>query len=144
MSGKRTTAKRGPAMSLAIATSADPKHVAGRRHFFKYRDLEVAEASAGRMRAQVMSAEAGLSEPTGWHYHACEMQFVYVLEGWCELEFADRPRVRLEEGDSAMIPGGVPHQEVRTSETMRLLEVCIPADMGTVPCDPPATTTDES
>ena len=24
---------------------------------------------------------AGMTEPTGWHYHTCEMQFVYVLKG---------------------------------------------------------------
>lgn len=136
-SDRMTAAAREPAMKLAISTNADAKFVDGRRPFFKYRDLGVTDATGGRMRAQVTSAEAGLSEPTGWHYHACEMQFVYMLEGWVELEFEDGRRVTLEAGESVMIPGGERHQEVRTSDTMRLLEVSVPAEMGTVICDPP-------
>ena len=89
------------------------------------------------MRAQVTSAERGLSEPTGWHYHECEMQFVYLLEGWIDLEFEDGRNVRLVAGDSVMIPGGERHQETATSDSLRLLEVSVPAEMGTVACDPP-------
>ena len=39
------------------------------------------------MRAQLTKAKTGMTQPTGWHYHACEDQFVYVLNGWVELEF---------------------------------------------------------
>ncbi len=138
MSSDQMTAERDPAMKLAISTAADAKYVDGRRAFFKYRDLGVTDATGGRMRAQVTSADAGLSEPTGWHYHECEMQFVYLLEGWVDLEFEDGRKVRVEAGDSVMIPGGERHQEVRTSESLRLLEVSVPAEMGTVSCDPPS------
>ncbi len=138
MSGDQMTAERDPAMKLAISSKADAKYVDGRRAFFKYRDLGVTEATGGRMRAQLTSAEGGASEPTGWHYHECEMQFVYMLDGWVVLEFEDGREVRFEAGDSVMIPGGMRHQEVRTSETFRFLEVSVPAEMGTVPCDPPS------
>ncbi len=138
MSSDQMTAERDPAMKLAISTAADAKYVDGRRAFFKYRDLGVTDATGGRMRAQVTSADVGLSEPTGWHYHECEMQFVYLLEGWVDLEFEGGRKVRVEAGDSVMIPGGERHQEVRTSESLRLLEVSIPAEMGTVSCDPPS------
>jgi mannose-6-phosphate isomerase-like protein (cupin superfamily) len=53
-----------------------------------------------------------------------------------ELEFEDR-KVRLEAGESVMIPGGMRHNEVRTSDVFELLEVSLPADMGTEACDPP-------
>ena len=115
-----------------------PKDILVRREFFKYIDLGVAGASQGRMRAQKTSATAGLSEPTGWHYHKCEGQFVYMLEGWLELQFADGETVHLEEGDSVYIPGFAPHNEIRTSDTFELLEFSVPADMGTEACDPPA------
>ncbi len=138
MSSDQMTAERDPAMKLAISSKADAKYVEGRRAFFKYRDLGVTDATGGRMRAQVTSTDAGLSEPTGWHYHECEMQFVYMLEGWLDLEFEDGRKVRCEAGDSVMIPGGERHQEVRTSESLRLLEVSVPAEMGTVSCDPPS------
>ena len=127
-----------PVGRLAYATPATASLVAGRRAFFKYRDLGVTAASNGRMRAQVTSAEKGLSEPTGWHYHVCDMQFVYVLSGWVDLDFEDGRSVRLQAGDSLMLPGGTRHQETRTSETFEILEVSVPADMGTEKCDPPA------
>ena len=53
----------------------------GRRPFFKYRDLGLERASGGRMRAYQNNSIAGMTQPTGWHYHTCEMQFVYVLRG---------------------------------------------------------------
>jgi quercetin dioxygenase-like cupin family protein len=137
MSSDQMTMEKDPAMKLAISSVADSKFVDGRRPFFKYRDLGVTDATGGRMRAQVTSADKGLSEPTGWHYHVCEMQFVYMLEGWVDLEFEDGRKVRCEAGDSVMIPGGEKHQEIATSETLKLLEVSIPSDMGTVNCDPP-------
>jgi mannose-6-phosphate isomerase-like protein (cupin superfamily) len=128
-----------PGMTVAVSSAREPHFVPGRRDFFKYRDLGVTNATHGRMRAQITSATAGMSRPTGWHRHLCEIQFVYVLDGWLDLEFADRPTVHLEKGDSILIPGGTPHNEIRTSETFEILEVSVPAQMGTEPCDPPRT-----
>jgi len=124
-------------MTVAVASAETPDYMAGRRAFFKYRDLGVTAATHRRMRAQITSAEQGMSQPTGWHVHKCEMQFVYLLSGWIDLEFADR-KVRLKAGDSIMIPGDTPHNEIGTSDTFELLEVSVPADMGTVPCAAPA------
>ncbi len=124
-------------MKRAYASAASPTYVTGRRAYFKYRDLGVTDASNGRMRAQITSASAGMTQPTGWHYHLCESQFVYVLDGWLELEFAGDDKVRLEAGDSIFIPGGLPHNETRTSDTFDLLEVSVPAHMGTKACDKP-------
>ncbi len=73
-------------MKLAIATKKDARFVEGRRSFVKYRDLGVTEATGGGMRAQMMSATQGLSKPTGWHYHLCEVQFIYMLSGWVDIE----------------------------------------------------------
>lgn len=120
-----------------VAKKDTATYVSGRRAFFKYRDLGVTAATRGRLRAQVTSAEAGMSQPTGWHIHKCEAQLVYMLSGWIELEFAGEPLCRLEAGDSILIPGNTPHNEIRTSDTFELLEVSLPAEMGTEPCDPP-------
>jgi uncharacterized cupin superfamily protein len=127
-----------PNMKTAVTSAKNPDYVGGRRSFFKYRDLGVEKASAGWMRAQVMSAITGMTQPTGWHYHVCEGQFVYTLKGFVELEFEDGTNCRLEAGDSCFIPGGMKHNELRTSDDVELIEVCLPANMGTVPCDPPA------
>ena len=123
-------------MTVAVASKENANYVAGRRPFFKYRDLGVTAATHGKMRAQVTSAEQGMSKQTGWHIHKCEAQFVYMLSGWVDLVFADRT-VRLGAGDSMLIPGNTPHNETGTSDTFELLELSVPADMGTEPCDPP-------
>ena len=132
------TLPTSPAAGPVHATPATAPEVPGRRPFVRYRDLGVAGATGGRVRAQVMSASRGMSEPTGWHYHVCEAQFVYGLKGWVDLEFEDGQRIRLSAGESLLIPGGVRHNETATSEEFELLEVCLPADMGTVPCERPA------
>jgi quercetin dioxygenase-like cupin family protein len=126
-----------PKMKVAVASKENANYVAGRRAFFKYRDLGVTEGTNGFMRAQVTSAEQGMSKETGWHIHKCEAQLVYMLSGWVDLEFEDR-KVRIKAGDSIMIPGNTPHNETGTSDTFELLEVSIPAEMGTEPCEAPA------
>ncbi|HEX3576657.1 MAG TPA: cupin domain-containing protein [Rhodopila sp.] len=124
---------------LAHATVDNATYVAGRRSFFKYRDLGVTDATDGKMRAQVTSATQGLGEPTGWHYHVCDHQLVYMLKGWVDLEFEDGRKIRLLPGDSLMIPGGMRHNETGTADELELLEVSVPAAMKTVVCEPPAT-----
>ncbi|MGH7055689.1 MAG: cupin domain-containing protein [Stellaceae bacterium] len=131
-----TTAVR-PAMKTAVSSARTPEYAEGRRSFFKYRDLGVTAASDGWMRAQVTSAVTGMTQPTGWHYHVCEGQFVYALKGWVALEFEDGSQCRLEAGDSCFIPGGTPHNEISASDDLEILEISVPAAMGTVPCDPP-------
>ena len=135
---KEKTAAQQPAMKLAVTTAKHPEFVKGRRDFFKYRDLGLTKATEGWMRAQVTTAITGMTQPTGWHYHVCEGQFVYTLKGWVELEFEDGTVCRLEPGDSVFIPGGMHHNEIATSDDLEILEVSVPADMGTVPVDPPA------
>jgi mannose-6-phosphate isomerase-like protein (cupin superfamily) len=135
---KERVADAQPAMKVAVTSAKTPEFVKGRRDFFKYRDLGVTKASSGWMRAQVTSAITGMTQPTGWHYHVCEGQFVYTLKGWVELEFEDGTHCRLESGDSVFIPGGMRHNELATSDDLEILEVSVPADMGTVPVDKPA------
>ena len=125
------------ARTYAHATPTTAPLVPGRRAFFQYRDLGVTAASHGHMRAQVMAASDGMTKPTGWHYHVCEGQFVYALKGWVDLEFEDGQTLRLQAGESLYIPGGLRHNEIRTSDALEILEVCVPADMGTVPCPKP-------
>jgi quercetin dioxygenase-like cupin family protein len=133
-----SAATRKPAIALATTTPGTRRQIEGRRSFFKYYDLGVTEATGGKMRAQITTTDVGLSQPTGWHYHTCEMQFVYLLDGWVDLDFADGSACRMQPGDSVLIPGDVPHQEVKTSPTFKFLEITLPGEMGTVPCDQPA------
>ena len=125
------------AVGVVIARKDHATYVTGRRDWMKYRELGVTKASEGRIRAQVSSASQSLSEPTGWHIHLCEGQFVYMLNGWIDLEFTGGRVERVGAGDSVYIPGNTPHNEIATSDTFELVEISIPADMGTEPCDKP-------
>jgi uncharacterized protein YjlB len=125
-------------MKLGHSSAKKPVMNAGRREFFSYRDLCIKDASSGQMRGQVMKAITGMTQPTGWHYHTCEGQFVYMLGGWVELEFETGEMLRLEKGDSVYIPGGLKHNELRTSDDFEALEVSVPGELGTVPCERPA------
>jgi len=141
--GSTTEAKKSQAIEdaerIVIARKEQANYVVGRREWMKYRELGVSKGSNGRIRAQVTSASKALSEPTGWHTHLCEGQFVYMLTGWIDLEFAGNRVERLEAGDSVYIPGNTPHNEIATSDSFELVEISVPADMGTKPCAPPST-----
>src|SRR3981189_4008550 len=105
-----------PAAKPGYTSAKKPIIAQGRRDFFSYRDLALKEASGGQMRGQIMKAQRGMTQPTGWHYHTCDGQFVYLLNGWVELEFEGGEFLRLERRDSVFIPGGVAHTELCTSD----------------------------
>ena len=135
---------KGSTSSYSVARKSAPHYVKGRRDFFEYIDLGVTDATQGKLRMQITKASQGMSEPTGWHYHNCEGQVVYMTSGWLELEMADGQTIHLDEGDSIFIPGGLPHNEIRTSDNFELLEISLPAEMGTEPCEPPEFATEHA
>ena len=115
--------------------AAQPDFVQGRRDFFKYRELAVSE---DEFRAQVVSTSKGMSEPTGWHYHVCSAQFIYILNGTLDLELEDGRKVHMVAGDSLYLPGGMKHNETSTSDDVEILEVMMPKLTDTIACDAPA------
>ena len=124
-------------MSTHFATKENTRFVPGRRDWLHYLDAGLAEASGGRVRATLSAATGAMTTETGWHYHECEMQIAYITNGWIDLQYEDGTEVRLEAGDIMFVPGGVKHNELRTSDDIAGLEITIPADMGTVPCEMP-------
>jgi hypothetical protein len=79
---------------LTVSKASKPVLGPGRRETLTNRDLGTVEATAGRMLALVTSATQGMGPASGWHYHVCEHQLIYVLKGWVDLEAEDGPRVR--------------------------------------------------
>src|SRR5437870_7559940 len=63
-----------PPGKLAYATPTTAPLVAGRRSFFKYRDLGVTAASNGKIRAQVTIGAEGMTQPTRSEEHTSELQ----------------------------------------------------------------------
>lgn len=124
-------------MQLLKSFVSSTPYSPGRRPFFKYRDLGLEAATGGRMRAYQNNSIAGMTEPTGWHYHTCEMQFVYVLKGKLIIEFEDGTVGTFTSGDSFFIPGGVRHNEIYVSEDKEALEVSVPGKIDTVNVERP-------
>jgi mannose-6-phosphate isomerase-like protein (cupin superfamily) len=131
------TTETKTAPGYTVSRGSAPDRIEGRREFFDYTDLGAKAGSGGKMRAQIMKARRGMVEDTGWHGHICEGQYIYLLGGWLDLQMVDGKTVRLEKGDSMYIPGGVPHNETGTSDDFELLEISMPADMGTELCAKP-------
>ena len=82
----------------------------GRRSFFEYRDTGLSKLTDGEYRAQVMRA-TDVMETTGWHFHECDLQFVYVKNGREEHKFENGPYERGSSGAALSIPPGMVHNE---------------------------------
>lgn len=123
---------------IRVGSAATATPTQGRRAFFNYRDLGIKAASNGRLSATLVDVTQGLSQPTGWHYHACDAQFLYVTSGWVILQFEDGTTRKVLQGQTLYIEGGVRHNEIATSDDFGYLEIFLPADMRTVACERPA------
>ena len=124
-------------MSALVMPIDQGTPIPGRRDWVNYWDLGVEEASRGAISTQVLSLRSAMSEPTGWHIHPCEFQWVYMLDGWMDIQFEDGRAPRVEAGSVLFIPGGFGHNELRTSNNSRGIEIFMPPHPGTVPIDVP-------
>ena len=124
-----------PPGKLAYATPSTAPLVAGRRSFFKYRDLGVTAASSGKMRAQVTIGADGMTQPTGWHYHVCDFQIVIMMKGWAKFMYEDKVTL-VEAGDVVHQRPGMVHYLFDYSPDMEYLEIVSPADFGSVLAEP--------
>jgi hypothetical protein len=113
-------------------------YIPGRRPFFKYRDLGVKTATGGKARANKSDSIASMVEPTGWHYHLCDFQFIYWTKGEIKLEFEDGTVATFVAGDTCFIPGGTIHNEIYVSEDKEAIEFSMPGEIGTVNVERPA------
>lgn len=134
MSTATVKAPAAQAREAIYSPAANPDIVEGRRDFLKYRELA---ESDGEFRAQVVSTRRGMSDPTGWHYHVCGAQFIYILNGTIDLDLEDGRSIHMVAGDSLYIPGGMKHNETSMSADVEILEVMIPKLEDTVPCEAP-------
>ncbi len=124
-------------MGVEIREGDKPKLTPGRRKEIQYVDLGLESATKGELRGEKMQISVGVSQPTGWHYHECDIQFLHMIKGWVKMEFPDTGVMTLKPGDSISIPGGVIHQELCSSDDMELIEVTVPAKIGTVNVEAP-------
>ncbi|WP_370454657.1 cupin domain-containing protein [Herbaspirillum sp. SJZ099] len=112
----------------------------GLRDFFVYRDLGVAEATQGKVIAQLVRANAAPEAGTGWHVHEAEFHIVYMLKGWAKFMYEDKETL-VSAGDCVHQAPGIRHFLFDYSPDMEYLEVVGPADFASIgvaePCAVP-------
>ena len=115
----------------------------GLRDFFLYRDLGVAEATGGRVLAQLVKANEAPEHGTGWHQHVADFHIVIMLKGWARFMYEDQEHL-VAAGDCVHQRPGITHYLFDYSPDMEYLEIVAPADFKTVevegPCPVPPPT----
>ena len=113
----------------------------GLRDFFLYRDLGVAEATSGKVLAQVVRANSAPEKGTGWHRHEAEFHIVIMLKGWARFMYGTEETL-VAAGDCVHQMPGIVHYLFDYSADMEYLEIVGPADFSSVdvagPCEVPA------
>jgi quercetin dioxygenase-like cupin family protein len=123
-----------------VKPDATPWRGEGLRDFFLYRDLGVAEATHGRVIAQLVKANAAPEKGTGWHRHEAQFHIVCMLKGWAKFMYGEVETL-VSAGDVVHQRPGIVHYLFDYSPDMEYLEIVGPADFGTIdvqgPCAVP-------
>jgi quercetin dioxygenase-like cupin family protein len=114
-----------------------PFQSGGLRDFFRYRDLGIAEATNGKVIAQLVRAERAPEAGTGWHRHVADFHIVMMLKGWARFMYEDKVTL-VEAGDVVHQRPGIVHYLFDYSPDMEYLEIAGPADFETVEMPGPA------
>jgi mannose-6-phosphate isomerase-like protein (cupin superfamily) len=127
-------AKKRPRHKLSVRHHNEADFKAGLRSHAVYRDLGIADATAGMAVAHVIrhvrpAEDGGAGE---WHYHEVDFQMIYVLKGWITTEFEDAGAHTMRAGTCWLQPPGIIHAVRDYSEDCELLEIVMPADFATV------------
>ena len=80
----------------------------GLRDFFIYRDLGVAEATAGKVIAQLVRANNAPEKGTGWHRHEADFHIVIMTKGWAKFMYEDKETL-VSAGDCVHQRPGIVH-----------------------------------
>ena len=116
-----------------------PWRTDGLRSFFLYRDLGVAEATGGRVIAQLVKANPDFPPEgggTGWHRHVADFHIVYMTKGWARFMYGDKETL-VSAGDCVHQQPGITHYLFDYSPDMEYLEITSPAAFGTIEVEGP-------
>ena len=108
----------------------------GLREYFAYRDLGMATATGGKLRAHVIRPSKTCDKPGDEHYHELDFQMVYVLKGWARVDFEGIGEIRFEAGSCMYQEPGIHHRVLEYSDDYTVIEITSPADFETVSVAP--------
>jgi Uncharacterized conserved protein, contains double-stranded beta-helix domain len=80
----------------------------GLRDFFLYRDLGIAQATGGKVLAQLVKANHAPEQGTGWHRHEADFHIVIMLKGWARFMYGDKETL-VAAGDCVHQAPGIVH-----------------------------------
>ena len=111
----------------------------GLRRYAKYRDLGIAQATNGMVRAHVIRfvPPCRPEEVSKRHYHDVDFQMVYVLKGWIKTELDGQGAIVMRAGSAWIQPPRIEHVVLDYSDDCEVLEIILPADFATVELDEP-------
>jgi hypothetical protein len=124
-----------PAQRVAISHHREEDFKAdGLRAYAKYRDLGIADATAGLARAHVirLMGPCNPEEVSKLHLHDVDFQMVYVLKGWVKTYMEGHGEELYQQNSSWTQPPKIKHMILDYSDDVELLEVILPADFETV------------
>jgi hypothetical protein len=106
----------------------------GLRRYAQYRDLGIAAATNGLVRAHVIKFVPPFipAEVSKQHYHDVQFQMIYVLKGWMKSEFEGQGAITMREGSCWIQPPKIKHTVLGYSDDCEVLEIILPADFETV------------
>ena len=108
----------------------------GLRVYRAYRDLGIAEATGGRVHAQIIRTTRPCPDGgSGMHYHDLEFQMVMVLKGTSTVWFEGQGEVTFNPGDCWIQPPRIQHNVLYYSDDYEVLEITLPAEYDTVQVD---------
>lgn len=120
-----------PKQLFSANFAKDAVYTSGLRGFMEYRDLGIAHATHGKMRAHVIRIKKDSAvhdlHTTGLHRHLCDFQMFYVLKGWIKFVYEGEGEHTFHAGDCVLQPPGIVHNELDCSDDLEVLEVYSPA-----------------
>jgi hypothetical protein len=132
---RKRKAKAAPRKHTFVANHLDADAFEqGLRSYAQYRDLAIAGATNGMVRAHVikMIPPCDPAVVSKRHFHDVEFQMIYVLKGWITGEYDGAGVVTMREGSCWLQPPKIEHAVLDYSDDCELLEIIMPADFETV------------
>jgi hypothetical protein len=131
---QRTAARKRPAQKFTVSHHREEDFEGGLRRYAKYRDLGIANATSGMVRAHVIRfvPPCRPEEVSKRHYHDVDFQMVYVLKGWIKTELDGQGAIVMRQGSAWIQPPRIEHVVLDYSDDCEVLEVILPADFKTV------------
>ena len=128
-----------PKQKFSASLAKDAVYQQGLRSFMEYRDLGIADATHGKMRAHIVRVKQGGDthdlHTTGLHKHECDFQMFYVLKGSIKFVYEGQGERTFGPGDCVLQPAGIVHNELECSDDLEILEIYSPAVHPTVVVD---------